>query len=301
MKYGVKCQITIAILIMLTFSLLVCAEEGLPNMRLRLEMEGLDSEIEIYLIDDKAYVHVPAHDRYMATNAQVLLDQLDRFGNASSYFKLAGEDYEETVLGMTEIAGRTVRHTQIVYTPTEHIMLEEWVDEELDLPLKIKVIDDNGDIIMGYSVFELELDPDITNIDMDKYSYPFPTLVTPEEFREWVPWYDIEYMPAPYSDIFAIFVYNEVGFDPVELTVRVIYTDGANYLVVHIVGQRNALNQPHSWADFEFTSDLEGRFPVGSTLMRAEHTGVLISLFELDNSLDVQEFLQAVIDNEVSP
>ena len=39
MKYGVKCQITIAILIMLTFSLLVCAEEGLPNMRLRLEME----------------------------------------------------------------------------------------------------------------------------------------------------------------------------------------------------------------------------------------------------------------------
>lgn len=232
----------------------------LPNVAYTTVVEpngGLRPQ-RIYIKDGQIYAEIGDQLYVM----DVLQETLLSFVEGTQTEVLATTEIRE--LGEVFIDGQRALHYQVISKETGLLQHEGWLAQDLPLPLALKTIsyDPQGNVSLQTSIFDIDFDPDFSGLDFSKaLSFPLlgdppaPLSLTPEEFQEMVPWYDLSLKPLPGHELTGIRSgVTWPGSGSLQFTLT--YSLAEEEIEVMIFGERAKLAQTHGPSQFKLVRAL---------------------------------------------
>lgn len=129
-------------------------------------------------------------------------------------------NYELHLVALTETAGREAIVIDIFSKHSKQRVMTYVIDLETSLVLNQVHYDRQGDIIQTYETLEIDFDPDFSLVDFE--AAPIADLdvmtetITEEEFRQHLPWLNLENLPLPSGFEIAWYGRQQLGVTALE-------------------------------------------------------------------------------------
>lgn len=299
-----KCVISV-VLILLILSLLVpivtlaktqdkVLLPDLAFLQVTKSAEQVDS-MKVRIKDGHMYLEVADQlyviDALLETILPILEEALEKAPNTVETHEVSEEMLD----------GHRTVHYQVFSKKTGLLESESWQALDLPLSLALKSIsyDPEGNVLSTTQIVDIELNPDFSEFDFSK-ALPFPEPpglqqaipLTPQEFKEMVPWYDLSLPPLPSYELTKIDHMATFGSSRFTLTYS---TDPGQPIRVMIFGDQKRLVETHAPSEFDLILRVKFGDLTLEPAMRSSRTDVMVGISGSISRSDGNIFLQNVV------